>query len=164
MKKWLKISFIIILVIVTLSTGYNLLQICEDNQADKVINSAFEKSGMPSDQMIVIVKTNRQLNLFGYGNYHKILTTKKDYEFWKQEVQKRGKLFSGKSFDKAFLQDPKNCELYYWVDYRARDTGKFDASAFSIQISAYGDSKTKDGINENLFAYRPDKLYFAQSE
>lgn len=161
MKKFLKVLLVIVLIIGVLWGGYTISEKYKAHQADQEINSAFKKSGIATNQMIVIQKTGRELWLSGYTDYHKIITTQKDYEFWKQEVQKRGKLLSGKSFDGSFLKDPKNCELRYSVDYYSKsDDKKFNTGHLAIYLML--DENLK--IKKEFFAYRPDKLYPAYPE
>ncbi|EBF5184280.1 hypothetical protein FH019_14650 [Listeria monocytogenes] len=115
MKK-VKISIVSFLGVIILSLivyfGYINYQ---TYQANKLMNDAIKKAGIPISEVITIQATNyNQQGLFGPEWYGEDITTKKDYKHWKQVVKKRGKYLSGKPLgDTAALSNPKNCELTY---------------------------------------------------
>ncbi|TYU72479.1 hypothetical protein FZW90_14390 [Listeria monocytogenes] len=84
-------------------------------QANKLMNDAIKKAGLPISEVITIhATTYNQQGFFESEWYGEDITTKKDYKHWRQVVKKRGKYLSGKPLgDTAALSNPKNCELNY---------------------------------------------------
>lgn len=149
MKKWKLICFILVVIVVVPIVGYTSYIYIRVHQANTQIDQAIKKLGIPQNEIVVLKKTAYNAQpLFSAEWFPKTITTKKDYETWKNIVLKNKRYLNGhKLKNKDAVNSIKNCEITYDFTYRARSK--------SVEVDCiYGEnSATKQQIQE-YFSYR----------
>lgn len=147
MKKIKKImisSLACILLIVGCYVGWIKYQTV---QAENKIHQKLASLGIPKDELIVVenIEYNQKM-FFGDKWYVEGVTTKKDYEKWKEMVTTSGKYLSGEPYNEGVDSlNAENCELLYSVMYSKNDV--------NVSQSYAGDSFDEGDERVSAFAY-----------
>lgn len=123
MKKMKRITISLLVCILVLVGSYFGWIKYQSVQAENKIHQKLVFLGIPEDELLVVkeIEYNQKM-FFGDKWYAEDVTTKKDYEKWKEMVTTTGKYLSGETYNEG--EDSikaENCELLYSIIYKRND-------------------------------------------
>ncbi len=102
---------------------------------------------IPDDEIIILNGEQYSIGLLSIDGFQEEITTKSDYETWKQKIQETGKFYNEEIVPSNYTPKLEDCELIYTFSYNSnRKTISF---VYEIAGDATGNKKI---IREN-FAY-----------
>ncbi|EAC6693234.1 hypothetical protein ACR92_15645, partial [Listeria monocytogenes] len=108
---------VIVLIIAVVEGKYYINMYYQKGQAKKPIEASIKASKIPKKDIYVIKENEYESESIG-DSVQKEITTKKDYENWKQLVSKRKKYLDGSSWHKKKGWDKiDKCEISYLFVY-----------------------------------------------
>ncbi|WP_115751730.1 hypothetical protein [Listeria kieliensis] len=150
MKRWKVVFLVVLILIIGGVVGYKGYIYFKTKQANHQIDQAIHKIGIPKNEIIVIENPKYNAEVFGNEWFTKEITTKKDYQTWKNMVRTKHEFLNGKkltSENKNKLNFASNCELTYSFTYQSANKS-VDAD------SAYGDNSATKEQENAYFAYK----------
>ncbi|KAF1294187.1 DUF3139 domain-containing protein [Candidatus Enterococcus leclercqii] len=134
-------------IIVVLILGYYGYSIYQKDQADEKINQYLVERGLPEEQIETIGKIRYDEKPGLYKQYSKRITTKKDFQKWRQEVINSGTFLSGEKLKNQESLTIINCELEYYCVLDLKN------NRVTIQYVISGDGTTDPQKIDSQFAY-----------
>ncbi|WP_163653609.1 DUF3139 domain-containing protein [Listeria sp. PSOL-1] len=156
MKKWKIVLLVLLILIVVAVLGYLAYTHLKTNQANKRIDQTIKSANIPDSEIIVLRKPTYNSEVFGSEWFTKVITTKKDYQTWKNMVKKKHKFLNGEELtnkNEAKLNSVKNCELTYELTYES-----VNRSVRSVY--GYGENSATKQQVETDFSYRISRKDF----
>lgn len=153
MKKSKGIFFVILTLIIVGVLGYTGYIYFKTNQANHEMDLTIHKMKIPENEIIVIEKPQYNAEVFGKEWFTKVITTKKDYQTWKNIVKTTHKFLNGKKLTSeniSKLNFASNCELTYSFTYES-------VNKLVDVDSAYGDNSATKKQEDAYFAYKVSK-------
>lgn len=150
MKKLKKIAIVTLISIFSIIILYYISWALQTVDASKKMNQYLELSGIPADEVFVVEKIEAHQKFFFSDKwYTKTITTKKDYNQWKQQVLKTGRLYNHKKLkDKNYVNNIKNCEVLYYLTYYHYGDDVYGSYGIN------GEDKVTSALLQENFHYR----------
>lgn len=120
-----------------------------DKKIDTFIS---QKAKIPKNEIILVKNTYRHSSKYVTW-FSKDITTKSDFDKWKNEIKKTGKFYNGAPVPNEYKPKSEDCELIYNFSYEIENYG-FDKNFIFYYVISGTSENSKKVIKEN-FAY-PD--------
>jgi cupin superfamily acireductone dioxygenase involved in methionine salvage len=148
-----KIGYVIGFLVILLIAYFGHMYLQQHAVNRKLTTFLIQKGSIPESDIIDIQKIRYDEKPGLYKQFSKSVTTKKDYENWKKEIEKTGEYLNGDKVAKTYEPKEEDCEIQYYLSYDINNE-KID---FQYVLSGYSIFDKK--LIKERFVY-PDIPYF----